>query len=77
MNTNQQVDDKGTDQSEAVEMLKSLRDDAFESSNEKLALALGRPTAEIEGWFNGTTVIDDDVAMKMRGIAQERGVSLQ
>lgn len=77
MNTNQQVDDKGTDQSEAVEMLKSLRDDAFESSNEKLALALGRPAAEIEDWFSGTTVIDDDVVMKMRGIAQERGVSIQ
>jgi plasmid maintenance system antidote protein VapI len=71
MDVNQQVDDQGTNQSEALQMLKSLRDDAFDSSNEKLALALGRPAEDIESWINGTDVIDDDVAMKMRGIAQK------
>lgn len=77
MSRNQQVDDKGTNQAEAVEMLKSLRDDAFEGSDEKLAVALGRPVEEVESWFDGTALIDDDVAMKMRGIAKERGVAIE
>jgi hypothetical protein len=37
------IDDRGTDQSEALRILTSIRDGAFDSSNEKLALALGRP----------------------------------
>jgi hypothetical protein len=75
MNTNQAVDDRGTDQSEAV-ILRHLRDRAFDSSDEKLALALGRPTEEIESLIGGEEVIDDDLVMKARGIAQERGVEL-
>jgi hypothetical protein len=53
-----------------------LRDRAFDSSDEKLALALGRPTEEIESLIGGEEVIDDDLVMKARGIAQERGVEL-
>ncbi len=76
MSTNQAVDDRGTDQPEAVTILKNLRDRAFDSSDEKLALALGRPTEEIESFISGEEVIDDDLVMKARGIAQERGVEL-
>jgi hypothetical protein len=76
MDTNQAVDDRGTDQSEGVTILRSLRDGVFDSSDEKLALALGRPTEEIESLIGGEEVIDDDLVMKARGIAQERGVEL-
>jgi plasmid maintenance system antidote protein VapI len=76
MKTNQAVDDRGTDQSEAGTILKNLRDRAFDSSNEKLALALGRPTEEIEGLIGGEEIIDDDLVMKARGIAQQRGMEL-
>jgi plasmid maintenance system antidote protein VapI len=76
MNTSQAVDDRGTEQSEAVTILRNLRDRAFDSSDEKLAVALGRPTEEIESLIGGEEVIDDDLVMKARGIAQERGVAV-
>jgi plasmid maintenance system antidote protein VapI len=76
MKTGPAVDDRGTDQSEAVTILKNLRDRAFNSSDEKLALALGRTTEEIESLIGGDEVIDDDLIMKARGIGQERGVEL-
>lgn len=73
----QAVDDRGTTQSQGREILKQLRDAGFEGSDEKLALALGRPVEEVSGWINGTETVDDDVIMKARGIAKERGIELQ
>ena len=72
-----QVDDRGTDQAGASEILKHIRDGAFESSDEKLALALGRPTEEIEGWTHGGGSIDGDVIMKARALALERGLPIE
>ncbi len=71
------VDDRGTGQEEAAQILRNLRDRAFEASNEKLALALGRPTEEVEAWNAGRELIDDDVVMKARGIAMHRGVRVE
>ena len=68
------IDDRGTHQSEAAEILRHIRDDAFEASNEKLALALGRPTEEIEEWTSGSGLIDGDVVLKARALAMQRGV---
>jgi hypothetical protein len=50
------IDDRGTDQHEAAEILKSTRDSAFDSNNEKLVLALGPPTEEIEAWTSGSGI---------------------
>jgi hypothetical protein len=72
-----EIDDRGTDQSEASNLLKNIRDAAFDSSDEKLALALGRPADEIEDWINGSGIIDGDVVMKARGLATERGVHIE
>jgi hypothetical protein len=36
------LDDRGTDQSEAAQILKAIRDTAFDSRDERLALALER-----------------------------------
>jgi hypothetical protein len=71
------VDDRGTGQIEAAQMLRKLRDRAFEASDEKLALALGRPIEEVAAWHAGRELIDDDVVMKARGIAMNRGVHVE
>ena len=70
------VDDRGTGQEKAAQILRKLRDRAFEASDEKLAIALGRPIEEIAAWNAGQQVIDDDVVMKARGIAMNRGVHI-
>ena len=75
--TEPQIDDRGTDQSEAAQILQKIRDGAFDSSNEKLALALGRPTDEIEEWMNGAGTIDGDVVLKARTLAIERGLEVE
>ena len=71
------VDDRGTSQSEGRALLKRLRDSGFEGSDEKLAVALGRPVEEVTAWTGGAEAVDDDVIMKARGIAKERGISLE
>jgi hypothetical protein len=71
------VDDRGTNQTEGRAILKKLRDAAFDSSDEKLAVALGRPLEEVEAWTGGVEPVDDDVIMKARGIALQRGVDLE
>lgn len=77
-NQDQAVDDRGTNQSEGRALLKRLRDSGFDASDEKLALALGRPIEEVEGWTGeGDEPVDDDVVMKARGIAKERGIEIE
>ena len=68
------IDDQGTSQEEAAEILRIVRDEAFDSSNEAFALALGRTPEEVKAWFSGDEPIDADVLLKARGIAMERGV---
>jgi hypothetical protein len=75
--TDHVIDDRGTDQVAASEILKQVRDDAFDSSNEKLALALGRPAEEIEQGIEGKGLIDGDVLMKTRALAIKRGVETE
>jgi hypothetical protein len=70
------IDDRGTDQGEATEILMKIRDVGFDASNEKLAIALGRPIEEIDGWMAGTLTIDGDVLMKARALAIERGLEI-
>ena len=76
MMLDQQVDDKGTDQQEAKRMLTALRDRGFDADNEKFALALGRSIEQVEAWMDGSETIDDDVVMKARGIALNRGIEV-
>lgn len=74
------IDDRGTNQHEAAEILKAVRDAAFDSNDEKLALALGRPPEEIVAWTSGAgdvaAGIDGDVVMKARTLAINRGVEI-
>lgn len=70
------VDDKGTTQEEAVELLENLSREGFDGDVNNLALALGRPVEEIEDFINGDETIDDDLVMKIRGIALQRGIEI-
>lgn len=72
-----EVDDRGTTEPEGRALLKHLRDAGFEGSDEKLALALGRPLEDVEGWMGGAEPVDDDVVMKARGIAKQRGIEIE
>lgn len=67
-----QLDDRGTGQSEAARVLKKIRDELFDSSDDRLALALGRSSEEIAEWLNGEGTIDGDALMKVRALARER-----
>ncbi len=73
----QEVDDRGTDQAEAQRMLANLRDNGFEGDNEKLAVALGRTVEQVQAMISGAETIDDDVVMKARGIALNRGIEIE
>lgn len=75
--SNQPVDDRGTNETEGRAILKKLRDLGFDGNDERLAIALGRPVGEVEGWTGGATPVDDDVIMKARGIAKERGIEVE
>ncbi len=71
------VDDQGTNQAEGRALLQRLRDQGFDASDEKLAVALGRPVEEVTAWMQGSAPVDDDVVMKARGIATQRGLNLE
>jgi len=71
-NSKPQIDDRGTSQSEAGRILRKIRDELFDSSDEKLALALGRSNEEIAEWLRGDATIDGDALMKVRALARER-----
>jgi len=73
----QKVDDKGTGQDEAQHMIEALRDQGFDGDNEKLAKALGRSIEQVDAMIRGTETIDDDVVMKARGIALNRGFQIE
>jgi len=32
---------------------------------------------EVQGWTGGATAVDDDVIMKARGIAEQRGIEIE
>src|ERR1043166_220483 len=70
------IDDQGTDQVAAAQLLKRIRDNAFDASAEKLAVALGRPTEEIQEWTSGSGLIDGDLILQARTLAMQRGFEI-
>ena len=73
----QEVDDKGTDQDQAREIITKLCDNAFDGDADQLAVALGRSTEQVQGVLSGAEPADDDLVMKARGIAIHRGVEVE
>ena len=74
--TNNPLDSQGTTEEQGRAILRRLRDEGFEADDQKLAVALGRPVEEVQAWTSGGAPVDDDLIMKARGIAQERGIDL-
>lgn len=54
-----------------IELLQKLKSQAFDGSDEKLALALGRPIEEVTAWLGGEE-IDEDAQEKIHGLATVR-----
>jgi hypothetical protein len=74
--TNNPLDSQGLTEGQGRDLLRRLRDEGFEADDQKLAVALGRPVEEVQAWTSGGAPVDDDLIMKARGIAQERGIDL-
>jgi len=73
----QALDDRGTDTAGGLALLRRLRDSGFEADDEKFAVALGRPVEEVSAWMSGGEPPDDDIIMKARGIAKQRGIEIE
>lgn len=71
------IDSMETTQDEAHELLNNLCENGFAGDAEELALTLGRDEEEIEEFLSGEGEIDEDLLMKIRGIAQERGIEIE
>lgn len=70
------LDDSGTHAGQATEMLQKLLH-AHENDATKLSIALGRSEDEIKHALSGNAeAFDDDLVMKIKGLAKERGVEL-
>ena len=70
------IDDIGTTEGEAKEILGGLLVNGFDNDLEQLAVVLGRPQEELADFLAGNQEIDEDLLMKMRGIAEERGIEI-
>jgi hypothetical protein len=75
--TGQALDAQGMTADEGRALLSKLRDNGFHGDDAKLAQALGRPVEEVQAWLTGGTPVDDDLIMKARGLAQERGITIE
>lgn len=76
-NNENAIDSMNTTQEEARDLLINLCENGFASDAEELALALGRDQEEIEEFLSGEGEIDEDLLMKIRGIAQEREIEIE
>ena len=65
-----------TDERSNVELLRRFIDNGFKSDLGDPALALGRTTEELQDMLDGKMVVDDDLEMKIRGIAEERNFEI-
>ena len=75
------ADDDVTDLSrtspeESREMLQAFCENGFDGSIEATALALGRDDDEIGEFLTGENEVNDDLLMKIRGIAQQRHIDI-
>ena len=71
------VDDRATNQDKAREMLRMFIDNGFAGDLNETAMVLGRREEDLSGFLEGREDIDDDLAMKMRGIARNRGFVIE
>jgi hypothetical protein len=71
------LDDQGTTAGDAARMLQNMLKGGFEGDVKLLAIAMGRSQEEIEHALSGNAdAFDDDMVMKMKGIAKERDIKI-
>ena len=70
------IDSMETTPDEARELLNNLCENGFAGDTEELAVVLGRDEEEIKDMLSGDEEIDEDLLMKIRGIAQEREIEI-
>jgi len=58
-------------------MLRLFIDNGFAGDLNETAMALGRREEDLSAMLEAREDIDDDLAMKMRGIAQSRGFVIE
>jgi hypothetical protein len=73
---NDAIDSMETSPEEAKELLTNLCENGFAGDAEELAIALGRDKEEIHDLLSGEEDVDEDLLMKVRGIAQEREIEI-
>jgi hypothetical protein len=61
---------------EGAELLKNFVAVGFREDLDAAALVLGREVDEIKRMLDGDEVVDEDLDMKIRGIAQERNFEI-
>ena len=77
MSTNEMTGRSGDGvQRESLDTLRSFCAVGFRSDIDATALVLGRPPAEIRKMLDGEMAVDDNLDMKIRGIAQERNFKI-
>ena len=73
----QSIDDRGNNQERGREILKNFIDRGFNGNLEAAGTALGWPTDKLRQHADGELTLDDDLVMKMRGIANERDFTIE
>ena len=62
---------------EPVQLLTQFCKESCSGNVERAGLVLGRPPEELEKMMSGELEVDEDLVMKIRGIAQERNLDIQ
>lgn len=70
------TDQQNTGGCEPQECLQNLTDNGFDGDVARTALALGRDETQIADMLSGDQAVDEDLDMKVHGLAQERGIEL-
>jgi hypothetical protein len=65
-----------TNEGSGKQLLADMLANGFNGDMSRLALALGRDQTELDDMLAGRMPVDDDLEMKIRGIAQEREIPI-
>ena len=64
------------DERSGIDLLKNYCDNGFNGDIREAGLTLGRTPEELQSMLRGDMVVDEDLEMKIRGIADERGIEI-
>lgn len=76
MNNSSAAGEQQAKRANGAETLRLFCDRAADGDLERAAVILGRDKGELRQMLDGQMEVDDDLDMKMHGIAQERGFDI-